>query len=105
MRTLPILHRGLDLPSQGVIVLLSFLALHGCCLNNRGHVHSPVAPGPARGLHEGVVSVEPQLTFTQPPLTSPLIPPLIPHLGNSTGDTKDQDAAQALFHQGPQHLF
>lgn len=71
MRTLPVLQRGLDLPSQGVLVLLSFLTLHGCCLSNRGHVHSPVAPGPAQGLSEGVVSVEPQLTFTQPPLHLP----------------------------------
>lgn len=68
MRTLPVLQRGLDLPGQGVTVLLSLLTLHGCCLNNRGHVHSPVAPGPAQGLNEGVVRVEPRLPFTQPPL-------------------------------------
>ena len=39
------------------------------------------------------------------PTPFPLTPPPIHHLGNSAGDTKDQDTAQALFHQGFQHLF
>lgn len=36
---------------------------------------------------------------------SPLTHPPILHLGNAAGDSKYQDTAQALFYQGPQHLF
>lgn len=71
MRTVPILQRRLDASSQGVIALFSFLTLDGCCLNNRDHVHSPAAPGPAQGGTEGVVTVEPRLTLTEPPLPLP----------------------------------
>ena len=54
--------------------LLSFPILHGCCFKGRGCVRSPVAPGPAQGWSEGVVSVEPQLILTQPPPPLPSDP-------------------------------
>lgn len=99
MRTAPILQRDLTCP------LLGFLTLHGCCHNSRCHVHSLVAVRPAQDRTKvwslwHLSSPSPNLPFH-----SPLTHPLILHLGNAAGDSKYQDTAQALFHQGPQHLF
>lgn len=105
VRAVPILPRRLEWPSQGVIALLSFLTLHGCCLNN-GAMSIHLRP---QGLHKAGMQVRSVWNLGSPspgpPLPSPLTVPLTSHLGNSAGDTKDQDAAQALFYQGPQHLF
>lgn len=70
-----------------------------------GHVPSPMPQGQLKAVMRAQSVWELSSPSPDPPLSSPrtLLPIL--HLGDSAGDSKDQDTAQALFHQGLQHLF
>ena len=54
-----------------------------------------------QGRHKVGLKVWSVWNLGSPSPNLPFPSPLIPHLGNSAGDTKDQDTAQALFYQGP----
>lgn len=87
------------------MALLSFLSLCRCCHQAGAMFPRPCPRGQLKAIMRAQSVWELSSPFPDPPLSSPrtLLPIL--HLGDSAGDSKDQDTAQALFHQGLQHFF